>query len=550
MEMLFFVAIAIIFGFIGGKLVHLLKLPGVVGYLLAGLILGPSFLNVFSLPLLDKLEVFTGFALSLIAFIIGSEMKLNTFKEMGKGIGVITLLESFGAFALVASGVYLLTHKLYFALVFGAMAPASAPAGTVAVLQEYKAKGRLTSALYAVVGLDDGLAIMIFALAIALAKLSLTGEEISTVSVLRGPVVEIFGSVALGAVVGVITGYCCRKIPREDGILAVSLGSVMICAGIANYLHFSLILANLTLGMVFVNLFSASNRKAYRAVQSISLPIYIIFFFVAGASLQIKLLPAMGILGLVYVVCRIVGLIGGAFLGATLSKQNSIIRKYLGLGILSQAGVAIGLAVLAAGELEPLGKAGEILAVAVVNTIAATTILFEIIGPIGTRFAISKAGEVGVNITEEDLIETYNVADVMDTESPVIPAGALLSDIIKVVSNTDNFYYSVVDNDKKLIGAITLDGIRKTFTIQELNDWLVALDIMEPIVASITPDIALAEALDKMKRLDIEYLPVVDSNRNDELIGVLNTRAVHRRLSAEILNKQRQADIAYGLQPA
>ena len=550
MEMLFFVAIAIIFGFIGGKLVHLLKLPGVVGYLLAGLILGPSFLNVFSLPLLDKLEVFTGFALSLIAFIIGSEMKLNTFKEMGKGIGVITLLESFGAFALVASGVYLLTHKLYFALVFGAMAPASAPAGTVAVLQEYKAKGRLTSALYAVVGLDDGLAIMIFALAIALAKLSLTGEEISTVSVLRGPVVEIFGSVALGAVVGVITGYCCRKIPREDGILAVSLGSVMICAGIANYLHFSLILANLTLGMVFVNLFSASNRKAYRAVQSISLPIYIIFFFVAGASLQIKLLPAMGILGLVYVVCRIVGLIGGAFLGATLSKQNSIIRKYLGLGILSQAGVAIGLAVLAAGELEPLGKAGEILAVAVVNTIAATTILFEIIGPIGTRFAISKAGEVGVNITEEDLIETYSVADVMDTESPVIPAGALLSDIIKVVSNTDNFYYSVVDNDKKLIGAITLDGIRKTFTIQELNDWLVALDIMEPIVASITPDIALAEALDKMKRLDIEYLPVVDSNRNDELIGVLNTRAVHRRLSAEILNKQRQADIAYGLQPA
>ena len=550
MEMLFFVAIAIIFGFIGGKLVHLLKLPGVVGYLLAGLILGPSFLNVFSLPLLDKLEVFTGFALSLIAFIIGSEMKLSTFKEMGKGIGVITLLESFGAFALVASGVYLLTHKLYFALVFGAMAPASAPAGTVAVLQEYKAKGRLTSALYAVVGLDDGLAIMIFALAIALAKLSLTGEEISTVSVLRGPVVEIFGSVALGAVVGVITGYCCRKIPREDGILAVSLGSVMICAGIANYLHFSLILANLTLGMVFVNLFSASNRKAYRAVQSISLPIYIIFFFVAGASLQIKLLPAMGILGLVYVVCRIVGLIGGAFLGATLSKQNSIIRKYLGLGILSQAGVAIGLAVLAAGELEPLGKAGEILAVAVVNTIAATTILFEIIGPIGTRFAISKAGEVGVNITEEDLIETYSVADVMDTESPVIPAGALLSDIIKVVSNTDNFYYSVVDNDKKLIGAITLDGIRKTFTIQELNDWLVALDIMEPIVASITPDIALAEALDKMKRLDIEYLPVVDSNRNDELIGVLNTRAVHRRLSAEILNKQRQADIAYGLQPA
>ena len=155
--------------FAGGKLVHCFTLPGVVGYLIAGLILGPSFLNVFSLPLLDRLEAFSGFALSLIAFIIGSEMKLSTLREMGKGIGIITLLESFGAFFLVAAGVYLLTGKLYLALIFGAMAPASAPAGTVAVLQEYKAKGRLTNALYAVVGLDDGLAIMIFAVAVALA---------------------------------------------------------------------------------------------------------------------------------------------------------------------------------------------------------------------------------------------------------------------------------------------------------------------------------------------------------------------------------------------
>lgn len=542
MDMLFFVAIAIIFGFIGGKLAHRIKLPGVVGYLIAGLILGPSFLNVFNSSLLGKLSIFTNITLSLVAFIIGSEMRLSTLKEMGKGIGVIVLLESFGAFLLVATGTYLLTGKLYLSLIFGAMAPASAPAGTVAVLQECKAKGRLTNALYAVVGLDDGLAVIMFAVAIALAKLLFIGETISVMAILEGPVFEIFGSIILGAVVGIITGYFARKVREDEGVLAVSLGGILICAGIANYLHFSLILANLSLGMVFVNLFSMSNRRAYRAVQSITLPIYIIFFFMAGASLQIKLLPSIGILGLVYMLCRMGGLIGGSALGAMLSRQNSIIRKYLGLGILSQAGVAIGLAVLAASEFDSLGEEGQRLAITVVNTIAATTILFEIIGPIGTKFAISRAGEVGVNITEADLIETYNVHDVMDAEAPVISVGMSLSEVIKVVSATDSFYYSVVDKDKKLIGAVTLDGIRNTFATQELNDWLVALDIMEPIIGKVTPDMALSDALEKIRKLNVEYMPVVASSQDDSFAGLLGESAVRRSLSAEILSRQQKAD--------
>jgi len=443
---------------------------------------------------------------------------------------------------LVATGVYFLTGKLYLALVFGAMAPASAPAGTVAVLQECKAKGRLTNALYAVVGLDDGLAIIIFALALALAKTLLTGGEISVVTILEGPLFEIFGSIVLGVVVGVITGYSAQKLAVEDSPLAVALGGILVCTGVANYLHFSLILANLTLGMVFVNLFPAANQKAYQAIQSISLPIYIIFFFVAGAHLRIKLLPSMGILGIVYMLCRIGGLMGGAFVGATVSKQNAIIRKYLGLGILSQAGVAIGLAVLAGSEFRPLGQGGQSLAATVINIIAATTIFFEIIGPIGTKFAVSKAGEIGVNITEEDLIETYSVADVMDTEVPIIPAGLSLGEVIKIVSNTDSFYYPVVDNDKKLIGALTLDGIRKTFATQELNDWLVALDIMEPIIAKSAPDTVLSEAFERANRLGIEHLPIVASREDDRFVGVLNCRAVRRKLSAEVLSRQQKAD--------
>jgi NhaP-type Na+/H+ or K+/H+ antiporter len=549
MSILFFISIALIFGFIGGKITQYVKLPGVVGYLIAGLIFGPSFLNVFHEEFVESMNIFASFTLSLVAFIIGSEMKLSSLKEMGKGIGTIIFLESFGAFLLVAAGVYFLTQKLYLAFIFGAIAPASAPAGTVAVLQEYKAKGRMTSALYAVVGLDDGLAIMIFAVAAALARMLIEGSKLSAESLLQGPILEIIGSIALGCAIGVIAGYFMRPLSSDDVILATSLGSLLMCTGIAIYFNLSLILANLSLGMIHVNLYPAGNRRAYRAIESVTLPVYIVFFFLAGAHLHISLLPSLGFLGLVYVLCRTGGLIGGAYLGGVISKQTPVIRRYLGLGILCQAGVAIGLSLLVASQFRSLGQAGKDLAVMVVNTVAASTIIFEIIGPIGTRIAITKAGEVGLNITEEDLIKTYKVGQVMKTDVPVIPAGTPLREVVRIVSNTDCSYYSVVDDKKRMVGAITLDGIRSTFASQELNDWLVALDIVEPIVVKVTPDVALSAAFELMEQHNIEYVPVVVSAQSDESAGVLDYRAARRQLSAEVLSRQQEADRMYGVRP-
>lgn len=550
MNLLFLISIAILFGFVGGRIAQRLKLPGVVGYLIAGLFFGPSFLNVFNDKLLEDMNIFAGFALSLVAFMIGSEMRLSTLRELGRGIGVITVLESFGAFLLVTAGVYVLTGKLYLALVFGAMAPASAPAGTVAVLQECKAKGRLTNALYAVVGLDDGLAIMIFAVAVAVARVLLTGGDLSVGALLEGPALEISGSIVLGCVIGAVGGFFTRRLSGSEAVFAVSLGSVLVCAGLAIYLHVSLILANLSLGMVFANMYPVANRRAYRAIKSVTLPIYIVFFFIAGAHLRVALLPSMGLLGLVYVLTRIGGLVGGAFLGAVISKSSPVIRKYLGLGILCQAGVAIGLSLLVSGEFRDLGEEGRILAVAVVNTVAATTIVFEILGPIAAKFAIVRSGEFGVNITEDDLIESYKVGDVTQRDIPVISAGMSLSEVIRIVSDTEYFFYPVVDNAKKLIGKVTIDGIRKTFATQELNDWLVALDVMEPVSFKLTPDVILSEALDKFKRLGVENLAVVASDKDDRLVGVLNDRAVHRALSAEVLARQHKADSAHGGQYA
>ncbi len=398
MDILFFIGIAIICGFIVGKFSNALRFPGVVGYLIAGLILGPSFLNIIDTKYLDKLGIFSDVALGLIAFIIGSEMHLNALRKMGKGIITIIFSESFGAFLLVFIGVYLFTHKLYLALIFGAMAPASAPAGTVVVLQEYNAKGPLTKALYTVVGLDDGLAIMIYAVAAALAKLSITKTGDSFLCILKGPFVEILGSVLLGGLLGVILGYFTAKIRSKKEMLAISLATILVCSGLSAHLGLSLILSNLSLGMLFTNTYLFTNRKVVESINFISLPIYIIFFVIAGAHLQIGLLPAMGVLGLIYMVGRSIGLIGGSFLGATVSKALPVIRKYLGFGILSQAGVAIGLAIMVTREFSGFGQAGKNLAFLAINTIAATTIVFEIIGPITTKIAISKAGEIGKDL--------------------------------------------------------------------------------------------------------------------------------------------------------
>jgi CBS domain-containing protein len=212
------------------------------------------------------------------------------------------------------------------------------------------------------------------------------------------------------------------------------------------------------------------------------------------------------------------------------------VRNYLGFCLYPQGGIAVGLLIMASHKFDP-----EMSSIMLLVVLLGAFVL-QLIGPFGVKFGAKKAGELGLNITEEDLIKTKSVGDVMDTEVPVISAGMPLSEVITMVSSTNNFFYSVVDNDNKLIGGITLNGIRNTFATQELNDWLVALDIAEPVIAKVTPDVPLAEAFERTKHLDLGHLPVVNSSEDDGFIGVLNCRAVRRSLSAEVLSRQQKAD--------
>jgi len=400
------IGVVLLVGRLGGKLTVRLRTPMVVGYLLVGVLLGRSALNVISAETAGKLELITDFGLGIVAFMIGTELSRRLIRRLGAKLIIIMVSESLMAFIVVAVLVWGLSGwllpvaggALAVALIFGAMAPASAPAGTVAVIQEYRAKGPLTSLLLGIVGLDDAFAIMIYAFAAAIAKILLSERDTTFLSVVQGPCLEIAGGLLVGLVVGVVLLLLLR-LRRGDhsDVLIYTVGAILLTTGLAKTLGLSLILANLAVGSVLANISVRDTEHAYREIERITAPIYVLFFVVAGAHLDLHLLATLSLLGPVYIVGRALGLIGGAYIGASLSGTDRMTRRYLGLGILSQAGVAVGLALTVANEfsLPEYGQLGRQLAELTINTIAATTIIFEIVGPITTKIALSKAGEIG-----------------------------------------------------------------------------------------------------------------------------------------------------------
>ncbi len=397
------VGVCLLVGLGAGKLLSRLRLPSVVGYLLAGVALGPSALGVVGVRATHEMGIITDFGLGIVAFMIGSEITWGLARRMGRQLPVIILAESFLAFGVVAALVGVFGHwalpaaipALAAALLFGAMAPASAPAGTVAVIQECGAKGPVTSLLLAVVGLDDGLAIVIYAFAAAAAKVVVAGGAIEVSGILHGPVLEILGGVLLGLVVGLALMALLRVLTGPAEQLTAAMGAVLLTTGLSSVLHLSLILSNLAVGMAIANTSKIATRRAYSALQGITHPVYVLFFLIAGAHLDLGMLKGMTLLAPLYVLGRITGLIGGAYVGASVTGADRVVRRYLGLGILSQAGVAIGLAFMVTREFGSLGPAGKQLGVLLINTIAATTIFFEILGPVTTKIALARAGEIG-----------------------------------------------------------------------------------------------------------------------------------------------------------
>jgi len=319
-------------------------------------------------------------------------------RNLGKSIIWVSALETLGATVLVTMAVYIYTRKLYIALIFGALAAATAPAATVDVLREYQASGPLTTTTFAVVGIDDAYAVVIYAFAAFFAKMLLSHKDVRIAEAVLRPAGEILGSLALGLVIGLAFLFLIRNYTARRGLLVLTWGVIITTTGLANILNFSLILANMALGLTIVNLTRWKRDDLFEIIRNTTPPLFVIFFVLIGAQLDASKLVSLGVIGLLYVVLRTAGKMSGAYLGGVISDAPETVRKYLGLCLFSQAGVAIGLSIQTKITFGArlYGHAGIELGIMTVSVIAATSLLFQIIGPPSTRYAVIKAGEANV----------------------------------------------------------------------------------------------------------------------------------------------------------
>ena len=551
------VGLAIFFGTIGAKVFQRLRIPQVVGYICIGLLVGRSGLQVIDEEAVAKLQPFNFFALGIIGFLIGGELHRDVFRKYGLQFFKILLAEGMGAFVLVGASTGLLIWLIHgdaatavaVGLLFGAIASATAPAATVDVLWEYKALGVLTTMVFAIVALDDGLALTLYGIASSVAD-NVTRGEGSVATAMGKIAYELLGGAALGAAAGFVLNVLIRRIRQADKSLGLIIGWMALVIGCAIALKLDLIVAAMALGATLTNLAPRRSHPAFEVVESFSAPIYVLFFVSVGARLSIGSLSWwMWILVVVYAVGRTVGKMGGAYLGARWAGAATTVRRYFGLCLFSQAGVSVGLAMLAASRFD--GMIGDMrIGDVIILTITTSTFAMQIVGPSCVKLAIRKAGEIGLNVTEEDLIRERTVASVADKTSPHFGEGTPMTRILQVIAETDATVYPVIDEADRLGGVITLPGLKQSFRAEGMSRWLVAFDVMEPPADTIAQDAPLAEAMARMDEQSLEYLPVIESDDSGKFVGVIEARRVKRRLGQEILRRRREAEATDGASAA
>ncbi len=387
MDILLKICIVLLVGVIGGKVAGIFKLPNVSGYLVAGLFLGPSFFRYISPGDMETFSVINELALAMIAFSIGSEFVLSDMKKLGKSVLVITITEVIGAIALVFAVVFFIFNQPFeFSIVIASMSAATAPAATLLVIRQFKADGPLTRTILPVVALDDVLGIIAFAIAMSLAKISLGQQDYSVFQMISEPVIEIGGSLILGIILGVILVFLTKKARGRDEVQMISLGAIGLATGLSNKLGFSALLTCIVMGVMLVNM-SRKSKRVFNSVDDFSAPVFTLFFTLAGASLDLSILQTVGLLGIGYITARAGGKIIGAWVGAKAVKAEPAVRKYLGLALLPQGGISIGLLVVVRQQLPEF-------AVAISTIIMFSVLIYEVSGPIFAKIAIDKAGEI------------------------------------------------------------------------------------------------------------------------------------------------------------
>lgn len=413
-EIVLGLAVILFTGLLFGKFSKLLHVPNVTLYLLGGCIIGPAVLNLLfpsyhgliSEQLIESLKVFASIELGFIAFGIGSEFKISYFKEVGASAVVIAFLESLAAVIFITVGLLLFKFPLYFALSMGAVGGATAPAATIMVIKQYKARGELSRTTLSVVAIDDASTLIYFGICMAIVKTLVLPSAGSIAMAILMPFLEIIASLALGAVMGIIIAFGTKWFTGRGNRTSLIVASILLIIGIEIMLKdkfsfgLSSLLSCMTMAAIFTNLSSKVCEECIPLIDRITPPLVIIFFVMSGADLKIESMSMIALLALVvYLVFRISGKILGTWFGGKISKAKPVVQKYLGFGLLPQGGIAIGLSLVVMSVLDPaiatLSSYNGILLDGMLLRVIVLMAVFvsEFFGPICLKWALFKAGE-------------------------------------------------------------------------------------------------------------------------------------------------------------
>ena len=408
MQILLSLSIAMFTGLMLSRLAKVLKLPAVTAYLIAGILVGPYLLGAFglsglgftSMANIKSFSIISDVALGFIAFSIGNEFRMSDIKHIGKQALVIGIVQAVTATILVDIAFiglhFLFPDKITLptAIVMGAVASATAPAATLMVVRQYKAKGPLTSILLPVVALDDAVGLIVFAVSFGIAKAMLSGK-MDVISVVVEPILEVVLSLGLGLVMGLLFSFFERFFHSRSKRLSMSVTFVLLTVALSMlkfnvfgiHIAFSSLLVCMMLGTVFCNICDFSEELMDR-LDRWTAPIFMLFFILSGAELELAVFTdaLVVVIGLIYIITRSVGKYVGSFVSAKAMGCNPNIVKYLGITLLPQAGVALGMAIKAS----ELGSEGHMIA----NLTLFSVLIYEIVGPFLTKISLQKAGEI------------------------------------------------------------------------------------------------------------------------------------------------------------
>lgn len=371
-------------GYVAHTLGPRARLPRVTLLLLLGLIAGPSVLDLVPHEVSRWFPRVAHAALSIIGFQLGERFLGRRIRETGGVVLAVSLAEVlFAALAVFLILIAVQTPPLI-ALLLAAVAPASAPAATVDVINESQAKGPVAETVLGVVAIDDAWGVILFSLLVVVAQ-GVQGEAVSTEILLHGAR-EVLGGIGLGAVLGLPMAWLTGRIRKGELTLIEAMGFVFLCGGLAKSLEMSYILACMAMGAVVSNL-ARHHTRPFHAIKEIDQPFLIVFFLLAGFDFQIAELKTVGLVGVAYIAARALGLVAGGYLGASFARAETTVRSYVGWCLLPQAGVALGLGLLVAERFPELGSR-------ILSLVVGTTVVFEVAGPVATRLALKKADEI------------------------------------------------------------------------------------------------------------------------------------------------------------